>query len=119
MENLTPLRKHIIDAIDTEGFDVPECNTVKEKLQFLADRIKSEQGYNINRIGWTNTVKEFYQGLGINIEYRNHVILEMAYLFGMIKADATESMEDYFLNNWFSKLANITINMFEEYKINY
>jgi len=119
MENLTPLRKHIIDAIDTEGFDVPVCNTVKEKLQFLADRIKSEHGYNISRIGWTNTVKEFYQGLGINIEYRNHVIIEMGYLFGFIKADATEAHEDHFINNWFSKLANSTINMFEEYKIDY
>lgn len=119
MENLTPLRKHILDAIYTEGFNVPECNTVKEKLQFLADRIKSEQGYNINRIGWTNTVKEFYQGLGINIEYRNDIILQMGYLFGYIKADATEMYEDHFINSWFSKLANSTINMFEEYKIDY
>lgn len=119
MENLTPIQKHIIDAIDTEGFNVPECNTTKEKLQFLADRIKSEQGYNIKRIGYINTIKEFFSGLGINIEYQNNTILQMGYLFGLIKADATEQTEDWFLNNWFNRLAQETFLMFNEHEINY
>ncbi len=119
MENLTPIQKHIIDAIDTEGFDVPVCNTVKEKLQFLADRIKSEQGYNIQRIGHVNTIKEFLSGLGINVEYNNNTILQMGYLFGLISATAREEDEDRFLNKWFMILAEQTQILFYKYEIEY
>lgn len=119
MENLTPIQKHIIDAIDTEGFNVPVCNTVQEKLQFLADRFKSEYGWSIERKGYLNSMVDWLQGLAINIEYQNHIIIQMGYLFGDIQADATEAHEDRYINQWFSKLALTTLNLFEKYKINY
>jgi len=119
-QELTPLRKHIIDAIDAEGFGLEVLPvTTKEKLQFLADRFNSEFGYNIKRIGYMNSMIDWLQGLAINIEYRNHVILEMGYLFGMLEANASEQAEDRFLNNWFNRLATATLNMFEEFEVKY
>ena len=53
---------YILDAIDTDGYDV-EAHTPKEKLQFLFDTFKSEQGYNNNRVGLYRAFSEWLSGL--------------------------------------------------------
>ena len=93
------INQYILDCIRTEGYDVT-CNTDKEKLQFLYDTFKGEQGYNIARSGKFNAYKDWLMGLSCaGIDFEDYKILELAKLWGSIPENATEKQKDkIFLN---------------------
>jgi len=102
-ESTKAFNDYIINAIDAEGYNQSPV-TETEKLQFLVDTFKKEYGHNI--MYYNSQIKaftEWMKGLPscFNIEYRNHAILELSYLFGFIKANATEKEEDEMIEQWF------------------
>lgn len=112
---------YIIDAISTDGYDI-EANTEKEKLQFVAECFKSEYCFsaNLKYYGtYQNTLANWFMGLpsSINIEYRNHAIIEIAKKWGSIPEDATEEQEDKILSNWFNLIAFKTLQLFKKHNI--
>jgi hypothetical protein len=112
--------QYLINNIDGSGYDL-NLTTEREKLQFLHDTFIDEQGYNIKRFNY-NTKKAFADWLSglpscFNIDYENHIILNIGYLFNMINANATEEQEGDFLNNWFKMVANETFKLFDKHGI--
>jgi len=47
----------------------------------------------------------------INIAFYNHEVLDLAYLFDLLPATATEQEQDKFLNNWFELVASEVLRM--------
>jgi hypothetical protein len=112
---------YIIDAISTDGYDI-EANTETEKLQFIADCFKSEYCFpdNLKYYGtYQNTLANWFMGLpsSINIEFRNHAIIEIAKKWGSIPKDATEKQEDKIISNWFNLIAFKTLQLFKKHNI--
>jgi hypothetical protein len=112
---------YIIDAISTDGYNI-EATTDVEKLQFVADCFKSEYLFpdNLKRYGtYQNVLSEWFMGLpsSINIEYRNHAIIEIAKKWGSIPENATEKQEDKILSNWFNMIAFKTLQLFKKHNI--
>lgn len=110
--------KVIINAISTDGFDlVKQPKTTKEKLEFLKERFQSEYGYAINRIGYQDAMRDWYQGLAIDIPFYNNDIIELAKKGGSLPQNATEKQEDKIIENYWSFMARKTLGLFRKYKV--
>ena len=111
------INKYILECVDFSGYESIKADTDKEKLAELFKVFKSEQGYNISRVGIQTAFKEWVQGLPscFNVDFENYKILEFAEQIGSIKPNATESEQYKILNNWFNM---ITIKTFKLMKKN-
>ncbi len=112
---------YIINAISTDGYNI-KANTETEKLQFVAECFKTEYCFkaNLKYYGtYQNTLANWFIGLpsSINIEYRNHAIIEIAKKWGSIPEDATEEQEEKILSNWFNLIAFKTLQLFKKHNI--
>ena len=118
MKNYEQENAYIISCINADGYDkAPE--TVQEKLQFLRDTFKAEYGWNIERIGFQNALREWLAGLpsACTIEFYNHEILQLARKWGSLPENATERQEDKILGNYWNFMAVRIIGLFKQYKI--
>ena len=111
--------REVIDSISSEGFDVKEPKTDKEKLQFLKDTFRSEFGFQIERIGERKAFEEWISGLpsSFNIEFTNVGILKLAKKSGSLPQDATEKQEARVLENYFNFITVKTFQAFNKFKV--
>ena len=112
---------HIIDALrdklDAYEYDNAYSMTNKEVAQAGAQIFADEYQWRVDQVGPQNAVTDWLQGLAINIEYRNHAILEMAREWGSISPDATERQEDSILDNYWQFMAAKTLQVFNGYRV--
>lgn len=113
--------QYILDNIDGEGYDKPELPFIEDKLVFLRDTFKAEYGWHVQQVGLHKALSSWLAGLpsAINIEWRNHLILQLGEKWGLIKPDATESKQDIFLNSWFDRMAMRIITLWKRHNITY
>lgn len=115
------IKDYILSAIDTDGYDTT-AETEEQKLQFLANTFKKEYSHQVSH--YKNSIQKTFvnwlMGLpsSFNIEYKNHAILELSYLFGWIKPNATEEEEDNMINDWFNAIYVNTYYLMKEHNIN-
>jgi len=122
--NTTGLRakKHnwILEAIDADGYDIT-ANTDKEKLQFIADCIKSEAIYphNLKRHNGNISalIADHLQGLPswLNIPFSNYDILELLKSWGYTFKN--ERAEDKAIANYWNATASIIMQLFAKHGI--
>lgn len=112
--NKEALDIYILNAIDADNYDVV-LKSDKDKLQFLFDCFKSEYHKEKNVKGF----EDWIRGLpsSFNIDYDFEKIVNLSYMFDLMKADADEEDEDYIQNNWFKIIAKEVYQLFDEYKI--
>lgn len=110
--------QYILDSIDSSEYGV-DTPTDKEKLQFLFDMFKNEQGYNIGRMGLHGAFMEWIQGLpsSFNIDFNNYDILQLAKKWGSLPANATERQEDKILANYWNLITVNTFQLFRKFGI--
>jgi len=113
---MTNLQNYILSCVDGEGYG-KELNTDQEKILFVLDCFNSEYLHNNNMRQYikdpAKVLGEWLSGLpsSINIVFYNFDILNMAVLFDLIPANATEEEEDNFLNGWFKLIASNILEM--------
>jgi|WetSurMetagenome_2_1015567.scaffolds.fasta_scaffold603711_2 hypothetical protein len=112
------INQYILDAIDTEGYNV-NCNTDKEKLLFLYDTFKKECYYHLSKDGYFKSFYGWCQGLpsSFNIEFANHKIIELAKSWGSLPENATDKQIDKILENYWDFMTVKTFQLFKKYKI--
>lgn len=115
------IEKYLIDCIDSEGYD-KELLTDKEKVTFVAECFKNEYCYeqNIQRYKTVQEVlRQWLMGSpsSFNVDFENYKILEVAKTFGNLPEKLTEKEEDKIINNWFSFMANKTLQLFRKHGI--
>ena len=98
----------IIENIDLESYELSNEINLFDKVQSAYNIFKSEYGYNIERMGEKKAFCEWLQGLpsALTVPFYNHDILNRAYLYNVISANATEQEEDKFLDSYFMNLSN-------------
>ena len=115
-KQVTPLQMYILNAIDGDCYEV-ELTDNLSKVNFVLDCFKSEYLHKNNIAQYNhNKAKVFGEWLSglpssINIDFYNHKILEIGYLFDFLSANATEEQEDNFLNLWFRLVAKEFFNL--------
>ena len=112
---------YILNAIDGEGYG-KVLNTNAEKLQFLADRYKSEYSfpYNLRRYGSHQICfQNWIMGLPscFNVDFENYRIVEIAKEWNDLNEQSTERQIDKIINNWFNYIASKTIQLMGKNKI--
>ena len=112
---------HIIEALrdklDDHEYDNAYTMTNKEVGQAGAKIFADEYQYRVDQVGPQTAAMDWLQGLAINVEYRNHAILELAREWGSIPPDATERQEEKLLNNYWRFMAVKTLQVFNGYGI--
>ena len=112
----------LINAIDYSGYTVPGvdqagnvvelpiiCEDTTAQVNFVMQCFEDEYIQPNKRNGNKVTLfADWLVGLPsvINIEFRNHAIIEIAKEWNSIPATATERQEDKILGNWFNFIAN-------------
>ena len=107
MKNLkTYFENIILQNIDLDAYEI-ERGTEFENIQNVHKIFLSEYGHEIKRRGEKNAFTEWLQGLPsiLTVPFYNSEILIIAYVHGMIEANATEEEEDKFLEMYFSSLS--------------
>ena len=100
---------YILDTItDTNGNDLP---TREAKIKRLFDRINSEFGWNIARIGKQKAIAEWLQGMALNIDYYNQDIVDLAIKFGSIDENPSDKLYNKVCENYWLFMANIICGM--------
>ena len=100
---------YILDAItDTNGNELP---TREAKVKRLFDRINSECGWNIARIGKQKAIAEWLSGLAIDIEYYYDGIVDLAIKFGSINENPNDKLYNKVCENYWLFMANVICGM--------
>lgn len=96
----------ILQNIDLDAYEI-ERGSELENIQNVHKIFLSEYGHEIKRRGEKNAFTEWLQGLPsiLTVPFYNSEILNIAYIHGMIEANATEEEEDKFLERYFSSLS--------------
>ena len=110
--------KHLIDSIDTSGFEYCEYYTdsedSRELLKFAYNRFMAEKGWQVERDGIIGAVNDWLSGLALNVAFENHDILTLGKKWGEISENASEAREDYFIGHWFNNLTYAMIKLWEK-----
>ena len=100
---------YILDAItDIDGNELPSRQS---KIERLFDRINSEFGCNIARIGKQKAIAEWLQGMALNIDYYNQDIVDLAIKFGSIDENPSDKLYNKVCENYWLFMANIICGM--------
>jgi hypothetical protein len=121
------VRPYIMDAIDSDGYDIT-CNTDKEKLQFLYNTFISEYWHDYNKKYYKGNIQKCFESwlMGLpscfNIDFENYKVIELAYKWGSIDEwNSTprqiENRKDFLCQNWFNFITVKTFQLFKKYKI--
>ena len=106
----------ILDSIE-EGLNGEALNSDADKCQYLADRIRGEYGWMIERVGLQSAIKEWLMGLAIDIPYTYFDIIQLAKLNGVIPHDATESQESKVCDGYWKIMSMQIIKLLKKHKI--
>lgn len=109
--------QHILDAIDSDGFDNTPRETDAEKARFLHGRFMSEYGWRVDQVGLHKALIDWLQGLALNIAYMNVDILRLARAWGSLTDNATEKEEDKILENYWAYMAMRLLSLWRKHKI--
>lgn len=112
---LDKIEPYILDAINPEYYD-EEAESVKDKLLFVHRTFHTEYVYPENLQRYKTYVELMAQWLiglpgSVNIEFRNHRILELGHEWGFLPEEPTEDQEYDFLDRWFRTMADHIIGM--------
>lgn len=116
------VKAYILSGIDPSNYG-EEANTEAEKIAFLHQTFMAEYGWQVERVGLVNALREWLSGLpsSCNVEFRNHELLEISKQWGSIpegvKGKKLENLEDKIIENWFNLLANKTAQLFRKHKL--
>ena len=100
---------YILDVItDINGNELP---TREAKIERLFDRINSECGFNVSRIGKQKAIAEWLSGLAIDIEYYYDGIVDLAIKFGSIDENPSDKLYNKVCENYWLFMANIICGM--------
>jgi hypothetical protein len=110
----TFFEKTILENIDLESYGLNNDVYLYDKVKTLYNIFKSEYGWNIERMGERRAFCEWLQGLpsALTVPFYNYEIINLAYLNGLIKANATEEEEDNFLNSYFMNLSTAFFTLY-------
>lgn len=101
--------QHILDAIDSEGFEncayYNPCSTEAEKATFSHARFMAEYGWHVKQVGMQKALENWLSGLALNIAFYNSDILTNAKAWGSLPDNATEKQEDRILENYWAFMA--------------
>tara|TARA_R100001224_G_C3980633_1_gene135803 strand:+ start:497 stop:832 length:336 start_codon:yes stop_codon:yes gene_type:complete len=81
--------------------------------QELKERFHSEYGFQILNMGLYKACEEWLQGLALNIPYWNDEIVPFAIEMGSLDKDCTEKEEQTVIDNYWSFMAQRTIEAME------
>lgn len=100
---------HILSAIESDGFEDCDywnpCETPEQKAIYSHARFTSEYGWMIERVGKINAVREWLQGLALNIAFYNSDIIDLAIKSGSLPENHTEKQADKILDNYWYFMA--------------
>lgn len=109
--------QHILDAIDSDGYDNAPCGTDEEKARFSYNRFMSEYSWRVKQAGEFKAVQDWLQGLALNIAFYNCDILENAKAWGSLPANATEREENKILETYWPYMAMRLIGLWNKHKV--
>ena len=102
----TDIENYILDSIDGSSYD-KDLPFIEDKLKFLYETFLTEYGWHIEQVGVFKALTSWLQGLPstINIEWRNHLIIQLGQSWNLLKPNADEKEIDKFLEKWFRFMA--------------
>jgi len=106
LTNYTAFEQIVLNNIDLESYDI-EAKTNFDKMQETYNIFLSEYGFNVRRMGELKAFTEYLKGLPtvLTVPFYNYDILNIASLYDLISANATEEQEDEFLSTYFENVA--------------
>ncbi len=100
---------YILDAVtDKNGDELP---TREAKIERLFERINSECGFNIARVGKQKAIAEWLSGLAINIDCYHDDIVKLAIKFGSIDENPSDKLYNKVCENYWLFMANIIVGI--------
>lgn len=109
--------QHILNAIDSDGYDNTPCETEQDKALFSYKRFNSEFSWRVKQIGEFKAVIDWLQGLALDIAYMNSDILDLAKEWGSLPFNATEAQEDRIIDGYFPFMAMRLIGLWNKHKV--
>ena len=123
-----PVFAYLIDCFNDSycsenGLKEPENN--REKLQFVVDTFKKEQGWNIAHVGEYKAFQEWLMGLPsvINIAFEYWEIIDLGYKWGSIDKGLPEKKRekrvDLICDLWFPWITGKFFRLCKHYKVEF
>ena len=115
------VKQYILDCIDLDCYDESASNP-QEAAKKVISFIISEADFPRNRQLFGSDqgiIANHLAGLPsyIDIEYRNHEIINLAVKWGSLPEDYTEKQADKVLDNWFNFIAAKLIQISNGYRV--
>lgn len=115
--NIDRLAKlHILDSIET-GLDNEPLTNDKDRIIYLKQRFESEYEWSVEIVGRPRAMRDWLQGLALNIEFNNYDILQLAKQWGSLPIESTEAQENKILDNYWRLMATKTLQLIDGYRV--
>tara|TARA_R100000234_G_scaffold27836_2_gene16033 strand:+ start:332 stop:679 length:348 start_codon:yes stop_codon:yes gene_type:complete len=86
----------------------------EQKIKHLSNRIDSEYGHLVERLGRQKAISEWLSGLAINIPFYNQDILQLAKDMGSVDNELTERQEERIIENYWDFMAMMVLELEKE-----
>tara|TARA_R100001082_G_C4357002_1_gene157367 strand:+ start:1413 stop:1763 length:351 start_codon:yes stop_codon:yes gene_type:complete len=86
----------------------------EQKIKHLSNRIDSEYGHLVKRLGRQKAISEWLSGLAINIPFYNQDILQLAKDMGSVDNELTERQEERIIENYWDFMAMMVLELEKE-----
>lgn len=115
-KNFTPAIKAYLLTVLADCDHELENPTQVELIQYCHDRVYSEYGHMIKRVGLQMAIREWLQGLALNVEYTCFDIEQLLLSWGVLTGNETEAKLDKELDLYWDRLACNLIKLFNTTK---
>ena len=104
-------REFILDCIDEDNDGNPLI-TDDQKINHIFDRIESEAGWNVERVGKHDAIAEWLSGMAIlGVPIYRQEIIELAQEMGSADSDLSDREEEKIWNNYYKFMANQVLKL--------
>ncbi len=97
----------------TEG----EPMNIQESLIYINKRFESEYGWRVEQVGPQKAMRDWLQGLAINIAFYNCDIIDLAIEWGSLPTDHTEKQAYKITGNYFNFIACKLLQLINGYRV--
>lgn len=102
-------KNYILECLKTEDAFINRSPTDEELIGYLFDRVDSECGYNVAKVGKQKAIASWLSGLALNIPFYYQEIVALAVEMGSIEPNPSDRMYNLVCDNYWDFMSIIIL----------
>lgn len=107
------IRSYLLDCLQSEDHNIDQP-TEAQLFNYAKQRFFAEYGWQVERLGLSQAIREWLLGLAINVEYTYYDIEQKLLLWGVLSGNYSDIKREKELDLYWSRLAMVLSTEFKK-----